>query len=146
MSAWDYGIEIGVALVFTVFLWSQRRRSAAIRALANRTGFHYLGRALPPFLSGFATSTWNLIEGERHGIRVVAFDCKIGAGKGGLRRTVVAAETTRDVFDGARFNTALTVRRLGSWMILWQPGAMSFIPAGLMSVAELESHLNAIGP
>jgi len=136
---------IGAGLLLTVFWLGQRRRSAAIRALAIRSGFTYLGRALPPSLSGFATSTWNLIEGKRHGIRIVAFDCQIGAGKGSLRRTVVAAETAVDVFGGARFNTDLRVHRSGSWMILWQPGTMSFIPAGLMPIVELEAHLNAIG-
>ena len=42
------------------------------------TSLHWL---LGTSLQG-ATAVWNVIDGERNKIRVVAFDCRIGVGKG----------------------------------------------------------------
>jgi hypothetical protein len=36
-----------VGLLFVIYL-AERQRTAAIQALASRSGFHYLGSALPP--------------------------------------------------------------------------------------------------
>jgi hypothetical protein len=74
------------------------------------------------------TSVWNIIDGERHGIRIVAFDCQIGVGKGSWRRTVIAAETAVEAFGAAAFNLDLTVDRSGNWMIMYQPRTVSLIP------------------
>jgi hypothetical protein len=150
MSAWTYTCLIGAALIIAILFVRQRRRSTAIRALATRSGFSYLGRTLPRSLTlngtpiGPVTSAWNVIDGQRHGIRVVAFDCQIGVGKGSWRRTVIAAESAADVFGAVAFNHDLETDRSGSWLILYQPKALSAIPPGLMPVAELEAHLNAI--
>jgi hypothetical protein len=150
MDTWTYTCLIGAGLLLAILYIRQRRRSAAIRALAIRSGFNYLGRALPRTLTlngtpiDSATSTWNVIDGERHGIRVIAFDCQIGAGKGSWRRTVIAAESAADVFGAVSFNRDLQADRSGNWLILYQPKAFSPIPLGLMPVTELEAQLNAI--
>ena len=122
----------------------------AIRKLAERLRFTYIGQALPRSISltgtslQDATAVWNVIDGERQKIRVIAFDCRIGVGKGSWRRTVIAAQTDNDVFGAVNFNRDLTVERSGQWMFLYQPKALAFIPPPLMSVDEIEAHLNAI--
>lgn len=147
MSAW---IFILAGMVFLAALYVQKgRRSAAIRSLATRLGFHYLRRELPKSLTLHGTplscmsSISNVIDGEIGGVRVVAFDCRIGSGKGSWRRTVIAVESEPEIFGGA-FNLDLSVDRAGRWAFLYEPKAISIVPRGLMPIAELESHLNAI--
>ena len=141
---------IGAGLLLAILYLRQSRRAAAIRALATQLGFHYLGRGVPRSLTlngtqlDGATSLWNVIDGERQGVRVIAFDCRIGAGKGSWRRTVIAAESDGDVFGAVPFDRDIMVERSGNWIILYQPKAFSLIPPGLMSVTEIEAHLNAV--
>lgn len=130
------------------FYWRHRHRVNAIRELAKRLGFIYIGQALPrsnslagTSLQG-ATAVWNVIDGERHKIRVMAFDCRIGVGKGSWRRTVIAAQTDADIFGTVNSNRDLTVERSGNWMFLYQPKTVSLVPR-LMSVDEIEAHLDA---
>ena len=119
-----------------------------MRAVAKRLGFEYQGETLPPSLNlrgtalDYSTSTWNVIEGKRHGIRVVAFDCQLGTGKGSWRRSVIAAEGSADLFG--MFNAEFAVERSGGWVLLYQPKAASLIPTGLMTVAEIEARVGAI--
>jgi hypothetical protein len=126
--------------------WRSRKRIKAIRALATRLGFTYIGGALPRSVSlrgtslEAATSVWNVIDGERHKLRFIAFDCRIGVGKGSWRRTVIGAQTDADIFGTVSFNRDLTVERSGDWMFLYQPKAF-FSPSALMSIDEIEAHL-----
>ena len=126
--------------------WRRRKRARAIRELTVRLGFTYLGQALPRSLSLLgtslqgATAVWNAIDGECNKIRVVAFDCRIGVGKGSWRRTVIAAQTDAGAFNTVDFSRDLTVERSGDWMFLYQPKAVSLIPPGLMTVDELEAY------
>jgi hypothetical protein len=121
-----------------------------IRELADRLGFSYIGESLPPSINLRGTelesigSTWNVIQGESHKIRVIAFDCRIGAGKSSWRRTVIAAQADSDVFGAAMFNRSLTTERSGGWVFLYEPKVAALIPSGLMSIAEIEGHLGAI--
>jgi len=150
MNTWIYifGVVVGLLLAIPYFL--HRLRAAAIRDLTTRLGFHYLGGTLPKSFSfseaplDRLSSVWNVIDGERHGTRIIAFDCRIGSGKGSWRRTVIAAKSPDDVSKGATFSHDLRVDRSGSWTILYQPPTISLIPAGLMPVTELKAHLNAI--
>ena len=151
MDAWTYIwlIAAGLPLAICIFFYFryQHRRKVAIRALAVRFGFRYLGSALPRILTlsgtplGRATLWWNVMFGERNGIRVIAFDCRFGSR---CRRTVIAAEASTDVFGATTFNTDLAVGRSGDWMILYQRNPLSLIEPSLMPVAEIEAHLNAI--
>jgi hypothetical protein len=94
----------------------------------------------------YPASVWNVIDGERLGIRIVAFDCRIGHGKGSWRRSVIAAETSADVFAPVPFNRDLTLEHSDGWVILYEPRALLAISRGLMPVAELEAHLDAVQP
>jgi hypothetical protein len=139
-----------VGLLAGILYWRHRRRANAIRALANRLGFTYMGKSLPLSVTVRGTalerlgSAWNVIQGKRHDVGVIAFDCRIGMGKTSWRRTVIAAQTDADIFGTVKFNRDLTVERSGSWMFLYEPKAVSLIPSGLMSVDEIEAHLNTI--
>jgi len=135
---------------FAIVLLHHHQRNRAIRELAKRLHFTYLGAALPKSLS-FRSSTlapvtgvWNVIDGDRLGIRVVAFDCRVGYGKASWRRTVIAAQSTGEVFGVAKFNKDLTVEKCGDWTLLYRPRGLRFIIRGLMELSELEANLSAI--
>ena len=121
-----------------------------MKDMATRTGFSYLGRGVPKSfsLSGtgleHTTAIWNFIDGNRHGVRMVAFDCRIGAGKGSWRRTVIATDVEPHRLSTTAFNPDLVVERTGNWSIIYQPKVFSLIPPGLMPIAEVEAHLNAV--
>lgn len=140
----------GIGLLIVVSWLKELKRIPELKAMAKRRGFSLLGSALShsvplqgtPF--EFATSTWNVIEGVSNGIRFVAFDCRVGHGKGSWRRTVIAAKSSDDVFGSTKFNRDLTVDYSGGWVLLYQPKKLSFIPAGLMPALELEAHLDSI--
>ena len=148
MGANFYITLIGAAVLLAMFYLHYQRRAAAMRAVATRLGFEYQAETPPQSLDlrgtglNSATSTWNVIEGKRHGVRVVAFDCQLGTGKGSWRRSVIAAESSIDVFG--MFNPEFAVERSGGWVLFYQPKAVSLIPTGLMPVAEIEARLNAI--
>jgi len=148
MDMRTYGLLIGMGLLFAVLYLRERRRSETMRALAIRSGFNYLGRGVPRSLtlSGTpmdrASSIWNVIDGDRPGVRIIAFDCRIGTGKSSWRRTVIAVKSDKD--DAVSSNRDLAVDHSGGWTILYKPKAFFSIPAGLMTVNELEARLNAI--
>ena len=77
MSTWTYIWLAGLGLFFVVEHVNERRRAAAIQRLALQLGFHYLGRAVPASLTlsgtqlAYAKAIWNLIDGERQGMRMV---------------------------------------------------------------------------
>ena len=150
MNTWIPAIWIvGFGLLIVVSTVRARIRVSAIQKMAMRSGFRYVGDALPavnlqqtPFC--LATSVWNVIEGERSGIKVVAFDCRVGHGKGSWSRTAIAARTQTDVFNAVAFDRNLTVDHSGDWVVLYQPKQLVY--GGLMRVEELEAHLNAIKP
>ena len=140
---------VGFAVVIGLYL-GERQRATAIRALAIRSGFHYLGNALPRSLtlSGTpfdrASRFWNVIDGEPHGIRIVAFDCRVGVGKGSWRRSVIAVESGADFSGAAPFNHEMTIDSADGWKILYRPKAsVNFRIGGLMPVEELEAYLNS---
>ena len=76
---------------------------------------------------------------------MIAFDCRIGRGKGSFRRTAIAALGPRDVFGAAKFISDLAVARSGDWAIMYEVETISLNPPGLMPVPELEAHLDSIG-
>jgi hypothetical protein len=140
----------GLAVLF-VFHLAERRRTAAIRALAIRSGFHYLGNALPRSLTlrgtpfNRASKVWNVIDGELRGIRIIAFDCQVGVGKSSWRRTVIAVESSADLARTVRFDPEMTLDSAGKWKVLYRPKAsVNFRIAGLMPLEELEPYLNSV--
>lgn len=151
----DFGfvfMACGALAIFFAMHQAEQRRSKAMRALATRAGFHYIGGALPRSLTLHGTpfegasKVWNVIDGAPRGIRVIAFDCQVGVGKHSWRRTVIAMESDADL-SKATLNPEMTVDSVGRWKCLYRPRAsFEFRIAGLMSVDELESHLSAIAP
>jgi hypothetical protein len=141
-----------VALLF-VFYLVERQRTAAIRALASRLGFHFLGDALPRSLTLSGTpfsghsKVWNVIDGEPRGVRTIAFDCQIGVGKGSWRRTVIAVESDTCLAPALQFNPEITIDTAGHWKVLYrQKASINFHIAGLMPLDELESYLGSFTP
>ncbi len=130
-----------------------RRRTAAIRTLASRLGFQFIGEALPRSLTLSGTpfsnhsKIWNVIDGERRGVRTIAFDCQVGIGKASWRRTVIAVENATSLAPALPFTSELTIETPGNWKILYRPKAsVNFRIAGLMPVDELESYLGSFVP
>ena len=152
MNAIPLIVMAGVVLGSFIALYlGERQRANAVRALADRSGLHYLGNALPRSLTlggtpfQLASKVWNVIDGEPRGVRIVAFDCRVGVGKGSWRRTVIAIESGADLSDSLPFNPDMTVESAGKWKILYRPKmSVSFRVAGLMPIAELEAHLNSV--
>lgn len=138
-----------LALLFASYV-VERRRTAAVRALASRLGFHFLGTALPRSLtlSGTPFSThskvWNVIDGEPRGVRTIAFDCRVGIGKSSWTRTVIAVEMVRTFRQPLPFNPEMTIDTAGDWRIVYRlKASINFRIAGLMPLDELESYLSS---
>jgi hypothetical protein len=149
VSVLEYLLPVAAGIFFLILWLHERKRTADIKGIASRYKFHYLDTALPGSLSlagtpiARASKTWNVIDGERDGIRIVAFDCRIGEGKRSWRRTVIAAQTPLDIFRSSQFNYA-PVERSGEWVIMYRPQTFFRGSVGLMSAAELEAHIEAI--
>jgi hypothetical protein len=141
---------LGVFVVYRLYT-AERDRTGAIRALAVRLGMHYLGNALPKSLRLDGTpfdhpsKVWNMVDGEPRGTRIMAFDCRVGAGRHSWRRTVIAVESEHNVLEHLPSNPDMRIDRAGRWQILYRPKARFNIRiAGLTPVNELEANLNAI--
>jgi len=152
MSAIPFVLMAGLGLiVFYVLYASKRYRADAIRALAIRSGMHYLGNAFPRSLTLEGTpfyrvsKVWNVIDGEPRGTRIMVFDCQVGVGKGSWRRTVMAVEGDDNDLGHLPLHADMTFDRSGRWKILYRPKAhFSLRMAGLTPVEEVEANLNAV--
>jgi len=147
-------LVVMACLLFGAFiaLWlGERLRAVAVQSLANRSGLHYLGSALPRSLTLEGTQfqrvskVWNVIDGEPRGVRIIAFDCRVGMGRGSWRRTVIAIEAGAEFSQAVPFNPDMTIESAGKWKILYRPKAFVNIRiAGLMPVEELEAYVNSV--
>ena len=151
MSAIFLVLAAGLGLfVFYALRASVRYRADAIRALAARSGMHYLGNALPKSVTFEGTpfchvsKVWKVIDGEPRGIRILALDCQVGVGKQSWRRTVIAVESEQ-LLGRLPFVPDMTIDRSGRWEILYRPrGLFRFRGAGLTPVDELDATLRAV--
>ena len=141
---------IALGVCFTSYGVVYARRRASMRALASRLGFRYFGEAYPatdillvdPLLR--ISSTSNFIDGERGGIHIVAFDCRVGRGKGSWSTTVLAAKASgQDVFCATSSIGDLTTDHSGNWVVLQRTKSLSFFPR-FIPVEELEAQINSI--
>jgi hypothetical protein len=120
-----------------------------MKPLATSLGFDYLGSDLPnclvlpetPFDS--MTTVWNVISGERHGIRVIVFDCRFGRGKASWCRTIIAHENNEGAPKFSSFDLDLQIEHSGGWTVMWRPEKLALFPTGLMPVAEIKAYLEA---
>ena len=142
---------LGLFMFYALYA-SERYRTDAIRALAIRSGMHYLGNALPKSLTLEGTpfcrfsKVWNVIDGEPRGTRIMVFDCQVGIGKRSWRRSVIAVETDGDGFSGMSLYPDMTIDRTSRWKILYYRPKTHFVLriAGLTPIEELETNLNAV--
>lgn len=152
MTWWNLLAGVVLMIAVVVYWIRDRLRVHAIRTLACKLGFTYLGKTrLPEALSLYgtpfnnATLVWNVLDGERGSTRVIAFDCKVGLGKGSYQRTVIAARSLADVFGAKAFNPAIEVTRSAQWALLYYPPpTVGSSHPSLMPVAELAAHLESI--
>jgi hypothetical protein len=150
MDAGDWTLW-GLFALAGLSLWvAKLRRTAAFRALAARLGFSFCGHTIPSSLSFAGTpfqlmsSIWNVIDGKKDGVRIVAFDCRVGTGKASWRRTVIAAQSSSDVFGGIKFNPELTTVRANEWLLLYEPQRPVFAMRYLMPVVEVAAHIDSV--
>lgn len=150
VSAWGCAFLLVVAAFLGWTWWRSRIRATEIRRLAEVTGFHYLDETLPRSLplrdSSLPTisSVWNVIDGERRGRRVIAFDCRFGEGKGSWRRTVLAVETDITGITASSFDPDMGVVQIGGWTFLYRPQHLALINRQLTPVTELAAYLDTI--
>lgn len=152
MSAWSIAWVGFLVALFGGSAIIDFRRGRHLAAWATARRFVPLGK-LPKTLSlegtglSNTTSVWNAYEGDSHGIRIVFFDCRLGTGKRSRRRTVIAAEAPRDVFENILSDRSTVVDKSEQWQILYGSRAgSSFSLSTLMPVEELEARVDAILP
>ena len=149
MSPLTYALIFGATLFFVISWWRALARDKAIKRVAVERGF-IADKDIPASMNfretGLAgvSSTWNVIHGDQNGAFVIAFDCRIGKGKGSWRRTVIAARSSREVFGSAKFDTSLVVERAGEWTILYRPKKLSLSDGGLMPAEEIKAHVENV--
>ena len=150
MSIWfALGIAFLASLnVLTIIV--EARRTRQLREWASHNGFTSLGKALPKSIDpkgsgiGGVSSVWNVYERQGDGAHIVLFDCRIGRGKGSSRRTVIAAEASRDVFDTVPLEVGMTVDHQENWQILYRSLVPSYGLRPLMPVDEIKARIRAI--
>lgn len=152
-------VVVLVALLQAVMKIVHMLRSRAMRALADRWGFRYIGPTAPklwnplhPKLSpplppsffvdfrllGFCVrQVWNVIEGEQNGVSVLIFDSVHGS-RGGSPVTLVACHTEQSPFGTL---SADRVVQAHGWTVLYGVWFLWF--SWLMSVRRLDNHLKS---
>jgi len=133
---------LGTALVIAGWLWLRmRRRTLAIKALAEKLGFDYIGEALPRTIKlrgsilDYAHSVRNVIDGERAGMRTLTFDFTTGEGKQARRYTALATQSQNDVFQINRYGGDLTIECSDGW---------TFAIGRTLPVEDIDSFLESI--
>lgn len=150
----NWGFVAWIAFLGALVVWSflsSRKRARSMVDLADLLGLKMWGDRLPPEpsltgtpISG-ASATSSVMEGKQNGIPVIAFDCRMGTGKGSWRRTVIAARSSRDVFATVLSESSYTVDRTGEWIILYAPKRGFAVGGSLMPIPELEARLSTLG-
>jgi hypothetical protein len=151
MTNWGLTLWIAtIGLVIVASALDDRKRATSMISLASRLGFKMWGDRLPPELSltgtpmAAASATWSVMEGTQNGVPVIAFDCRMGAGKHSWRRTVIAARSSRDVFATIPSESSYTVDRSGEWIVLYAPKRGFTFWRSLMPIRELEARLSTL--
>jgi hypothetical protein len=125
-----------VRTAFVRPVWIYFRRPGQLRDLAKRYGLQYLGRELPGIYPGNALDdmpSWdyaqNVIFGEVEGDLFLAFDVRIGFGRNGFNRTIVAC-----LAEGIRSTPVLPLgfrhEDAGQWRSVYR--SWSFVPGATM--------------
>jgi hypothetical protein len=150
----------GVTAVFGVVGIPFVFRARAMRTLAARRGFHYIGPAAPSFWGfrsfrevtpplpvsfprtgyqlGEIRQAWNVIEGQQNGVSVVICDGVMGDR---TYCTVIGCQTEQNPFK-ADTSSDRVIRSHG-WTVLCRVRYLQ-IP-WTMSIQRLDDHLNEFG-
>jgi hypothetical protein len=135
------------AALFITYAIEDMWRAYAFRRLAKKFGFAYLRQRLPEALSLYGTPfahrrlTLNVIDGERHRLRIVIFDCQIGEGKANWQPTVIAIRTGSNTLDASKIDPRMKVENSGGWSVLYYPQELKL---GAIPLKELRAHLSSI--
>ena len=125
-----------------------RLRTRAMRSLALRRGFHYIGGPLPTSFrmtcdpaAGLRFAS-DVIEGQTNGVRILIFDCAIGVGRG-QACTFIATQTNQNPFGRVSWGEKI-VQSCG-WSALYRlrplfPGSAPWS----MSIQRIEEHLDGL--
>jgi hypothetical protein len=130
-------------------------RARAMRQLASRCGFHYIGPTAPPqwwwntslpripapLPSRFShlgiSQAWNIIEGKNNGTSVFVFDAICGSFKS-QPRTYIACQSEESPFP---MTTSIEhVLRIHGWTVLHGVWFLWF--SWLMGIGRLDGHLS----
>ena len=119
------------------------------RAVASPLELHYLGDTLPRSFSlpspvfKNVTEVRNVIDGDRNGRRVIAFDYRIGSGRHSTTKTVIAVDVAAADLEsfGLRYST-LSIESAGHGSFLFEP--RRFPAREVMSVSELETYIESV--
>ena len=143
--------------IFVGIKYLYRSRATAMRALAARWSFHYSagdpriwgGRRSPvQYPTGFKmkcypvyamSRMWNVVDGERNGIRVLIFDSMIGTGKGARCCTLVATQTTETLFKSVSSREKIAQR--AGWTAVYRISFIGIRP-WTFSITRIEELLN----
>jgi hypothetical protein len=119
------------------------RRARAMRSLALRKGFQYIGRPLPAsfrmtcYPADSLRWAFNVIEGQQNRVPILIFDSIVGEGRGRYC-TFIATQTNTNPFGSERSREKI-VQSCG-WSALYRLSVLQ-IP-GTLSIHRIEDHLN----
>jgi hypothetical protein len=142
-----------VTVVVAVLFWSYRKtqeRSRQIRDYGQELGFRLLGEDLPLDIDlksssiSNVSSVWNVIDGTPRGVRIVAFDCRVGQGKGSWETTVIAVNAEPIAVKASDFDMSLEKEHIDGWTLLFHGIGPEFNGGCKMSSEELKGYLEAI--
>jgi hypothetical protein len=151
-----------LTLVFGAVTIIHMFRARAMRILAARWGFQYIGPAAPkwrnpshpeispPLPVWFSLAchpsgkrirqVWNVIAGQHNGVSVLTFDSVIGRIKGGAPCTLIACQTEQNPF-GVVASPDRAMRSDG-WTVLHGVWFLQF--SWTMSIKRLDNYLNKL--
>lgn len=154
---------MGLVVILGAIRTMHMFRGRAMRALAARWGFRYVGPPAPPkwwwnprhlkissplpsWIAHFHPSgqrmrqIWNVIEGQQNGVQLLIFDSVIGEYKGGRPCTLLACQTEQNPFTIV-VSSDRVVQSHG-WTILC--GAWFLWFSWFMGIGRIDDRLNGI--
>lgn len=157
-SSKDFFLPILILLpIFVGIEYLHQSRVTAMRTLATRWSFQYsagdpqiwAGRRSPVHYPPefkmrcypvYAMSkVWNVIDGERNGIRVLIFDSRIGTGRGARYCTFFAVQTSENLFK--RVSSREKIAQRAGWTAVYRIPFIGIRPWTL-SITRIEELLN----
>ena len=150
-----------VAVVIVTLRAFYMFRAGAMRALATKWGFRYLGppaptsrnpfqldpaTRVPAWISRFKPSgwhiaaVWNVMEGTRNGVTVHIFDCVLGENRNSHPCTLIVCQTEKSPFGVV--TRPDRILQLPGWTVLHGVWFLWF--SWTMRVSRIDSHINGI--